>query len=228
MTRLRVAMVAFDFGEYCVALANALAREVDLLLVLPGSEAALAPASQPPLRLTTYVKPRLRQPARQLATGLRLVRDIRAFGPDLVHVQQGHLWFNLLLRLLPRVPLVVTAHDLRPHPGDRGGQRTPAPLMRLAFRRADRLVVHGARMRQEAVETRLAAPESIDVIPHVSLAVGAPEGTEDGPCVLFFGRIWPYKGLEHLIAAEPAVTAAVPELASSSPDRGSRSTATAG
>ena len=34
---------------------------------------------------------------------------------------------------------------------------------------------------------------------------------EDENMVLFFGRIWPYKGLEHLIRAEPLVTAAVPE-----------------
>src|SRR5262249_40553785 len=32
----------------------------------------------------------------------------------------------------------------------------------------------------------------------------------DGHSVLFFGRLWPYKGLEYLIRAEPRITAEVP------------------
>jgi glycosyltransferase involved in cell wall biosynthesis len=31
------------------------------------------------------------------------------------------------------------------------------------------------------------------------------------PIILFFGRIWPYKGLEYLIRAEPLITSKVPE-----------------
>jgi glycosyltransferase involved in cell wall biosynthesis len=32
------------------------------------------------------------------------------------------------------------------------------------------------------------------------------------PTVLFFGRIWPYKGLMHLVRAEPAISEAVPDV----------------
>ena len=32
------------------------------------------------------------------------------------------------------------------------------------------------------------------------------------PTVLFFGRIWEYKGLEYLIRAEPLITAEVPNV----------------
>jgi glycosyltransferase involved in cell wall biosynthesis len=57
-------------------------------------------------------------------------------------------------------------------------------------------------------------PEAVDVIP---LAFGwrplaAADRVLAGPRLLFFGRIWPYKGLDHLLAAEPIVSERFPDL----------------
>jgi hypothetical protein len=56
------------------------------------------------------------------------------------------------------------------------------------------------------------AGDRIHVIPHVAVGPPAIElpDAEDENMVLFFGRIWQYKGLEYLIRAEPLVTAQVP------------------
>jgi len=35
MDRLRVALISYDFGEYCVRLASALAQYADILLAMP-------------------------------------------------------------------------------------------------------------------------------------------------------------------------------------------------
>jgi glycosyltransferase involved in cell wall biosynthesis len=212
---MRVALLSYDFGEYCVRLANALAKRADVLLLLSHDQAeGVAGLVEEGVRFVPFVKPRLRQPLRQLRTLARLRRELAAFRPDVVHLQQGHLWGNLLLPTL-RVPLVLTVHDVEHHPGDRASARTPQRVLHAGFRRAGRLVVHAERLR-EALRERLAvAEERIDVIPHIAIGAdpstgeGAAVGEEPGT-VLFFGRLWPYKGLEYLIRAEPAISAACP------------------
>jgi glycosyltransferase involved in cell wall biosynthesis len=85
--------------------------------------------------------------------------------------------------------------------------------MDFGFRRADRIIVHGHALKRQVVEALGIAAEKIHVIPHVAL--GRIDETKcDDPLanrVLFFGRIWKYKGLDHLIRAQPRITAAVPD-----------------
>jgi glycosyltransferase involved in cell wall biosynthesis len=212
--RLRVALVSFDFGEYCVPLANELAREVDVCLVLPHGEAApVLTDLSPAVRFRPFHKPGLRQPLRQLRTCAGLVSDVIRFRPDVVHLQQGHLWFNLFLPLLGRYPLVLTVHDPRPHLGDRGGRKTPQPVMRIGFRRAERLIVHAERLKPD-VGAQGVAEKRTHTIPHVAVGdrTPAPGVEEEDGLILFFGRLWPYKGLDYLIRAEPLVSAEFPNV----------------
>jgi glycosyltransferase involved in cell wall biosynthesis len=206
-------MVAFDFDEYCVSICNALSARADVTLMLPFRESATADVNAA-VRLVRFRKPRLRQPARQLEMVWRLRRELRLAQPDVLHVQQGHLWFNLALPFLDRPPLVVTIHDLSAHFGDRGGQNTPQAFMNIAFRRADRIIVHAEKLKEELVRGWRVAPNIVQVVPHVAIgatgAAAAPEVAEEEGLVLFFGRIWPYKGLDVLIRAEPLISASVP------------------
>ena len=211
--RLKVALVSFDFGEYCIRLASALAEEADVALLLPEHEAAGHDALlTPTVRFCPFAKPRLRQAARQVRTIWSIVRRIRQLDPDVVHVQQGHLWLNLALPLLGRYPLVLTVHDPYHHLGDAGSRNTPQAVLDFGFRRAARTIVHSQRLKQVLVGRCPIAEQTVDVIPHIALGDEATpiESRDDGATVLFFGRIWPYKGLEHLIRAEPLITAAVP------------------
>lgn len=141
-----------------------------------------------------------------------ILRRIRRLDPDVVHLQQGHLWLNLALPVLRRYPLVVTVHDPHHHLGDRGAQNTPQAVMDFGFRRATRTIVHSERLKDVLIGHCPVAERSVDVIPHIALgdeALPVP-AEDDGRSVLFFGRIWPYKGLEYLIRAEPFISAAVP------------------
>jgi glycosyltransferase involved in cell wall biosynthesis len=217
----RVMLLSFDFGAFCIPLANALADHTRVTLVLPESEVVdRQTALDDRVALHTYDKPRLRQPLRQLGLCIGLIGLVRRLRPDVVHLQQGHLWFNLALPFLGRVPLVVTVHDAEPHLGDRGASKTPPRLMQLAFHRADRLIVHSERARALVMRTTGISPDRIDVIPLVVPLVETGAGDDQDPSdrdhtdhpgtVLFFGRIWPYKGLDVLIGAEPLVSARVP------------------
>jgi glycosyltransferase involved in cell wall biosynthesis len=129
-----------------------------------------------------------------------------------MHVQQGHLWFNLALPFLMRYPLVITAHDAMPHPGDQGARNTPQMITDFGFRRADRLIVHGQAIKQLLIASHHIRSEIVHVIPHVVLGndhIGRETAEREGQ-ILFFGRIWGYKGLEYLIRAEPLITSRVP------------------
>jgi glycosyltransferase involved in cell wall biosynthesis len=211
---MKVAFLSFDFGEYCVRLASALAREAEVLLLLPQQEAApYEPLLSPGVTFCPFHKPRLRQPLRQARTVWTILRRIRAFDPDVIHLQQGHLWFNLVLPLLARRPLVLTIHDPRCHLGDRGGRRTPQRVMDFGFRRAAQVIVHGEELRRVVVEELGIPPGAVHDIPHVAIGEVAarPPAAEEAHTVLFFGRIWEYKGLDYLIRAEPLITRQAPD-----------------
>jgi len=129
-----------------------------------------------------------------------------ASGADVVHFE----WLPvqpLDARLLPRGrPLVVTAHDVLPRearPSQRAAQRR-------LYERADAVVVHSHHGRERLVVDLEIEPERVHVIPHGAFAhlaelPAAPLPAElaavEGPVVLFFGLLRPYKGVEVLLDA---------------------------
>jgi glycosyltransferase involved in cell wall biosynthesis len=211
---LRVALISHTFGEYCVQLANGLAQHAQVLLLLPTHIAAPHLARlKDGVRLFRFQNPRFRQPLLQFSMLRTLFRTIREFGPDLIHYQGGHPWLDLALPCLRRHPLVLTIHDFKPHPGDRLSKKTPLWMEGFARRQADELIVHTRFVREQVIGEFPASAERISVIPHIQIGRDwlSTLIRDDGGVILFFGRIWPYKGLEYLIRAEPLITARVPE-----------------
>jgi glycosyltransferase involved in cell wall biosynthesis len=142
---------------------------------------------------------------------LRYRRSARA--ADVVHFQWLDVqWFDRYL--LPDRPVVLTAHDLLP--------REPRPGQVWAQRRlydvADALVVHSEYGRRRLIEMRGLDPRKIHVIHHGAFdhltrlpyaQPLAPELAEvNGPVVLFFGLLRPYKGLDVLLEAWRGVSGA--------------------
>ena len=212
--RLRVALVSVSFGEYCMRLANALSPHADILLVMP--EMVVRPYAgklDGRVRLFSYANPRLRQPLRQLRTIRTVMREIAAFSPEVIHYQGFHIWFDLALGAWHRYPLVFTVHDFRAHPGDRLTQKTPFWVEMLARRRADQIIVHSQHVEGLLARELGGNARTIHRIPHIQIGseTGSAKFEEDENLILFFGRIWQYKGLEYLIRAEPLISARVPQ-----------------
>jgi glycosyltransferase involved in cell wall biosynthesis len=215
---MKVAFVAFDFGEYCIRLASGIAENADtrVLLLIAKEEA------DPYLHLLNtsverrlFDKPRIRQVFKQCRMVVDLVRQIRAFKPDVIHLQLGHLWFNLLgLPLLRRFPLVLTVHDSLIHVGDAATGKTPQWVYDRACYQARERIVHAPQVKESLVK-RLGIPaDTVHVIPYVIVGdvdITVGEDVQEEPLVLFFGRIWPYKGLDYLIRAEPLITSRAPQ-----------------
>jgi glycosyltransferase involved in cell wall biosynthesis len=139
---------------------------------------------------------------------------------DVVHFQWLAMqWLDG--HLLPRRPIVLTAHDLLPRDA-RPGQ---ARAQRRLYDRVDAVITHSHYGRRQLVD-RLGVPAAkVHVIHHgafdhlVTLpeaAELAPEAAElaselaavEGPVVLFFGLLRPYKGLETLLDAWLGVSGA--------------------
>ncbi|MGI8428572.1 MAG: glycosyltransferase family 4 protein [Solirubrobacteraceae bacterium] len=128
-------------------------------------------------------------------------------GADLVHFQWFTLpWLDSLL-LPRRRPVVLTAHDLlprEPRPGQAWAQRR-------CYEAVDALVVHSGYGRRRLVEALDVDPARVHVIHHgafmhLTRQLGeAPLPRElarvEGPVVLFFGLLRPYKGIEVLLEA---------------------------
>jgi glycosyltransferase involved in cell wall biosynthesis len=111
------------------------------------------------------------------------------------------------------VPITYTAHDALPN------NPTPKRLRRAAAnaRAFGRVIVHSVHGRTALVEQLGVAPAHVHVIPHGALTAyravepTAPAVADGVPLVAMLGLLRPYKGLDILLDAWPAVRAAIPD-----------------
>lgn len=208
---LRVCLIAPHFAEYAVALAQSLhAAGAAVLLVASrenllaeiGPTALLAAPDGPALHLIH----KSRNPLSLLWQALRLAAVVRRFAPQVLHVQEDSKdVLAAALPFLPKVPLLLTMHDPKPHSGDDTRVRTRTRhgiYIDQLRRRADAVLVHGERLVADARQVLGGSPVPVHVVPHgplgQALAARQSSAQEAGRC-LFFGRIEAYKGLRHFV-----------------------------
>jgi glycosyltransferase involved in cell wall biosynthesis len=231
---LRVALLTGGFDKpyaYGVAMALA-ARRVPLDVV--GSDDLDCPEmhSSPEIRFLNWQKSWqseagvLAKIVRLLGFYLRLVLYAAGSKSRIVHI----LWNNkcvyfdrtllmLYLRLL-RKRIVLTAHNVNTAKRDQTDTWMNRVTLKAQYRLADGIFVHTQKMRAELISEFSVHPDAVTVIPfginnaavHTALTPAeAKRKLHIGGCertVLFFGRIQPYKGLEHLIEAFELLSAA--------------------
>ncbi len=131
-----------------------------------------------------------------------------AASADVAHFQ----WFDvpwLDRHLLPRGPVVLTAHDLLPRE-PRPGQ---AHAQQQLLERVDALIVHSEYGRRTLIEELALEPDKVHVVPHgafthltaqeheEALPAELTAASAEDPVALFFGLLRPYKGIETLLEA---------------------------
>jgi hypothetical protein len=145
--------------------------------------------------------------------------EVRRDGLDLVRKIRYPLDLQMTKR---RLPIVVTAHDLRPH--NRSGEILTSNFQR-TYNAARAIIVHSQKAGELLRATYWAKPEKMHVIPHGDISVSmhplppqasAREALGISPqerVCLIFGTVEPYKGIEPVVdwwrSASPPATLAV-------------------
>ncbi|MCS6803961.1 MAG: glycosyltransferase family 4 protein [Acidobacteriota bacterium] len=225
---MNVVMIASGALEYTVELANAMSDHHRVNLLVPRHEFAhLEWALDRRVNLHALWWPRQRDPRSALFL-LDTHQLIERLNPDVVHILSCQTWLNGLMPLLSHCALVATTHDVVPHVGDSASRKIPVALSSYSLRRAHRVIVHGEKLKADLIRLYHLPADRIDIIPHgvLSLYCRLLPGTNSNdpaslpaddlaaaqpPTILFFGRIYKYKGLDYLIDAQPHITRAVPE-----------------
>ena len=213
--RLRVVVIAgADHPDFDMALIDILSQRCDVFVCAPASLDAEALGRLGCAGVKQWPWPRHRHVAKNLLLLWQLRAAIRQFDPDVVHVlSEGQIWLNLLPILIAPIPMVVTMHDVLPHPGDRDTARVPRAAVNAFVKQAKAVIVHGESLRRQAISVLGLPSEDVFIGTHPItdryFRLAAAEGfrkPNDGLFrILFFGRIYAYKGLAHLIEAEPLI-----------------------
>jgi glycosyltransferase involved in cell wall biosynthesis len=207
---MKILILSPHFSEYSVSLALALAKDHDVLLVLnsvnESNEISKNFAQPQDCRLRIVRFPHDRHLTTLFSNLFGYWRLYKQFEPDLIHCQEEPKDYLVgLVALAWRSPMVLTVHDPQPHIGvdlQRHRWSRLAFYKRFLRWRANGVLVHGERLRDEAIGTKQFRNVPVMSMPHGPLGILLPGklvgGQRYGHC-LFFGRIEPYKGLGVLI-----------------------------
>ncbi len=216
---IKVALLHFCFEDYTIELANALVKYVDLTLIQPEKvSVACCDALDSGIRVVIFKKPRIRD-LRNVLSMQSIMRIIKDIDPDILHVQETNdPWYDWTLLLNKMPPLVTTIHDVFRHPGDRQSVLGSDYTRRVAFYRSQKLIVHTHQLKNILTEQFKVPQERVNVLPHGELGslykrrVSQNSQFREPYTLLFFGRIWPYKGLKYLLEAMPLIAERIPQV----------------
>ena len=206
---MKVVLFSAGFFEYVIELANALSVRHEVVLMLPQNHLLKNHYLSISENVTCdlFYMPRQRNPACQFMIR-DIVKKIHTHNPELLHIQaHGHTWFFAAFPFLKKYPIINTVHDPKPHLGEE--QIWRKILINFGIKNSDSFIVHGDKLKSQMMQYYNISSDRINVIPHGHYEVYrdySREVIEEEGSILFFGRLWKYKGLEYLIKAEPIIS----------------------
>jgi glycosyltransferase involved in cell wall biosynthesis len=218
---MKVVMLAWSIEDYALEFSQAVASQCAVTLCVPRAWMPRDGVIKVP---GVEVVP-LEWPRHRSLRNVRLLRQLRRIldeqAPDVVHcLNVDAVWLNLLFPLRRAYTWVSTVHDVTYHPGDTPSQQVPPVFKRCFIHRSDAIMVHGESLRDQAVQKFHLTPQRVGVVSHVGLfryrqladALALRPQSDGCLNVLFFGRIYAYKGLQYFMESEPLVRKALPQV----------------
>ena len=213
---MRTVVIAFTNIEYTIELAEALSELIDVILMIPEHQAnRFKHVIKHDIKLDTFIQPRLRSLSNLLYI-FSITKKINRLNADVIHIQRGHPWFNLVLKFLKCKVIVTTVHDVELHSGDKESSRIPQFTNKKPIKYANQVIVHGKELKREMIRKSYKNGDCINVINrginsiyrrYIKTQIKEEENT-----ILYFGRIWRYKGIKYLIEAEPLISEIIPNI----------------
>lgn len=219
---MKIMMLVSELEDYTISFVNGVASHVPVTLAVPRRRYAhLASCFDRSVDLHLMDWPRHRALSNPLFL-LTLTRLIKKEAPSLIHLLSNTtLWLNFAAPFWRPTPLVTTVHDIRVHPGDTDTSVLPRWATDLMIRQSRDVVVHGEGLRKLLLEQYRKPADHVHVLSHPTIRRYADIAAESGLKrdardntfrLLMFGRIFAYKGLEHLIHAEAILADSIPNL----------------
>lgn len=216
LPRLKVVLLSQSLGPYTIMLANGLSPFCDVTLMIPDLEVELhRRVIDQRINIREYPQVGVLS-LRNLPFIFYLWRCVNEIKPDIIHLQNGHIWFCFVLPFLWfKYPIVTTIHDPWLHSS--GKERLVESISTFITRKfSDVLIVHSVKFREYMLSKYSLKPAKVFVTPLGEMSfykAWCRNGLEEiDHQVLFFGRISEYKGLEYLIKAEPLIKKEIPDV----------------
>lgn len=217
---MKVVFIHFCFEDYSIELINSLSELVDLTVIQPEKTyLKCRKYINSNINIQYFKKYRIRDP-RNLFSMRSMSQMVKRINPDILHVQETNdPWYDLTLLTNRAFPLVTTIHDVYRHPGDRDLIPGSDFTRRIAIFRSRQLIVHGNKQKDQLHERFPELLGRVNVIPHGELGTlykrfvdQHHSSPREQSSLLFFGRIWPYKGLSYLLEAMSLVIKEIPNV----------------
>jgi glycosyltransferase involved in cell wall biosynthesis len=218
---MEMRIVSFGgFIDYQIQLANALSKKETVMLAIVANKWPSEHLGTIDNKVNLYLLGRGKPWYHPISLFIfkDFIKNVNEFKPDVIHIQgRGSILYCLFIYpyLKKKYPLIFTLHDVKAHSGE-NGLRSKLRWY-LAERCFNQVIVHGEKLKEQMIQEYNHPKEKVHAIPIGEHEV-APfkkyereDIKEDGNLILFFGRIWKYKGLEYLIKAEPMITEQVPD-----------------
>lgn len=222
---MRIVLLIDWFLYYTIELANALAKEHEVMLITRDHNFEVS-SPEHPVSLDGFLDECLdknilrekiryrRSDIRNLLEILRVYKRIKAFIPEVIHIQENTDWrIYLLAKFVGFAKTVLTIHDVCSHPGEKRGIQ--GYLSKKIRENSRYIVVHGEYLKRQLVSESEHLKSKTHVIPHGALSIYKKWDTpwpEEEHAILFFGRIAPYKGIDILIKATPLIAKEIPDV----------------
>ncbi len=218
---MKILLFSTQWPEYMIELSNSLAYHGDVILMIPDNHRFTEKHFEqigPTVKVELFKVVLYKSLSSNFKMLFFILRKVWKYRPEILHVQaNGHRLFYWIFLLKPRrTKIVNTIHDPVKHTGDKLSHAIDDGFVKKAARFfTKKYIVHGDWLIHQLENSHGVPKDRIVSIPHGNFEIykrfQTTQVEQDENVILFFGRIWAYKGLEYFVQAANIVSEIKPD-----------------